>query len=163
MHPHAELIRKLFRSVDAHNYRAAAACYADNARFRDIAFELDGRKQIASMWRMIADGDIRVTVKHVEADYGSGTALVVDDYTFRETGRPVRNAIESRFRFENGLIAEQRDECDARAWAAMALGGIPGFLAGRLRFLRRWKARSLLRTFESTHPEGSAGSDKEAR
>lgn len=163
MHPNGELIRKLFRSIDAHDYRAAAACYAENARFRDIAFDLDGRNKIASMWRMIVDGDIRVTVERVDADNASGSARIVDVYTFRETGRPVRNAIESRFRFESGLIVDQQDDCDARAWAAMALGGVAGFLAGRLAFLRRLKAHSLLRKFESEHPEHLSAFEKETR
>jgi hypothetical protein len=59
----------------------------------------------------------------------------------------VRNAIDSRFHFRDGLIVEQRDSCDARLWGRMAIGGLPGFLAGHIRLLRSWKASALLRDF----------------
>jgi len=71
----------------------------------------------------------------------------VDEYTFSDTGRRVRNVIESRFKFKDHFVVEHRDTCDAREWAAMALGGVGGFLAGRIGLLRRWKAHRMLRTF----------------
>ncbi len=99
------------------------------------------------MWQMICSGDIRTTFEIVSADDREGVVTLVDEYTFSETGRRVRNPIESRFRFRDGLIAEHRDSCDPRAWAAAAIGGVVGFLAGRFRFLRAWKARGMLNTF----------------
>jgi hypothetical protein len=66
----------------------------------------------------------------------------------------VTNAIDARFVFEpGGLIIEERDECDARAWAQAALGGVVGFLAGNLRFLRSHTARSKLQSFIRRHRE----------
>jgi len=76
-----------------------------------------------------------------------------DDCTFSSTGRKVHNVIESRFRFSNGVIIDHQDSCDARLWAKMALGGVSGFLAGRFRFLRASKAKSLLQAFIAVHPE----------
>jgi ketosteroid isomerase-like protein len=63
------------------------------------------------MWRMITSGDsdIRVNIESVEANDELGVANVVDENTFRETGRHVRNAIKSRFRFRNGRISDHRD------------------------------------------------------
>jgi hypothetical protein len=59
----------------------------------------------------------------------------------------VRNVIDSRFRFADHLIIEQRDYCDPREWAAMAMGGVSGFVAGRVGPLRRFKARKKLQRF----------------
>jgi hypothetical protein len=56
---------------------------------------------------------------------------VIDDYTFSSTGRKVHNVIQSRFQFLDGVIIEHHDFCDARAWAATALGGVRGWLAAR--------------------------------
>jgi hypothetical protein len=124
-----------------------------NATFRDIAFDLRGKKQIHAMWHMICEGDIRATCRFVEANDDAGRAVVEDDYTFSATGRKVHNVIESHFRFRDGLIVEQRDYCDARRWAAMALGGIEGRLAGWFRLLRARKAREKLQAFLNNHPQ----------
>jgi hypothetical protein len=78
---------------------------------------------------------------------------VTDDYTFRSTGRKVHNVIRSDFRFHKSSIVHQQDDCDARKWAAMAVGGLGGFLAGRLPFVRRKKARKTLDAFIARHPE----------
>ena len=85
--------------------------------------------------------------QQIEADDRSGRARIVDEYTFSDTKLPVVNPIESRFRFENGRIAEHRDACDARQWAEQAIGGVKGWLAGRVRPLRAWKAARKLRPY----------------
>jgi hypothetical protein len=76
---------------------------------------------------------------------------LVDEYTFSETGRKVRNVIDSQFRFRDHLILEHRDACDPREWGAMALGGFGGFLAGRVGPLRRWRAGRKLKRFVQEH------------
>jgi hypothetical protein len=129
-----------------------AACYHPAAHFQDIAFDLRGRDRIAAMWGMICDTDLQPAFQIVQAGEESAVASVIDEYTFTETGRRVRNVIESRFRFRDGLIVEHIDSCDARLWAEMALGGVAGFLAGRIGFLRKWKAASLLQTWQANHP-----------
>src|ERR1017187_3335819 len=147
MHPNMTLLRRLYDSLNRRDSNVMAACYHPAATFHDIAFDLKGKEQIHAMWRMICSGDVLATFNVVHADDHHGVVKLVDEYTFSETGRRVRNPIESRFRFRDGLIIEQRDSCDPRAWAAMAVGGLTGFLAGRFRFLRSWKARSMLRRF----------------
>ena len=145
MNCNAELLHRIFSNLNRHDHQEMANCYHPHAAFHDIAFDLRGKNQIHSMWRMICAGDIRATFEVVQASEQEGLVRLVDEYTFSETGRRVCNPVESRFRFRDGLIVEQRDSCDARAWATMALGGLSGFLAGRFRFLRSWKARSMLR------------------
>ena len=150
MNPNADLLEQLYSSLNRHRHAEMADCYHPEATFHDIAFDLQGKDQIRAMWHMICSGDLRATFEVVHADDGRGMAKVVDEYTFTDTGRRVRNQIESRFRFRDGLIIEHRDSCDARAWAAAALGGFGGFLAGRFRFLRAWKARAKLQRFVAT-------------
>jgi ketosteroid isomerase-like protein len=163
MHANAALLHRLFAALGAHDHAAMAACYRPGAQFRDIAFDLDGREAIAGMWRMICDGGSGIKVvalEVVEADDRAGLARVVETYRFRASSDPrkparlVRNAIVSRFRFEEGRILRHDDECDAKAWARQALGNGPiAFLAGRLRFLRSRKARAKLEAFLAAHPE----------
>ena len=147
------LLQQLYTGLDQHNHKAMDACYHPNATFRDIAFDLNGKKQIHAMWHMICDGDIRATFNIVQADEQNGTVNLVDDYTFSSTGRRVHNVIDSRLRFRDGLIIEHHDSCDPRVWAEMALGGAGGWLAGRFRVLRSFKAGEKLRAFIVKHPE----------
>jgi len=153
MHPHAQLLDKLFNALNQRDAAAMAACYHPDATFHDIAFDLHGRKEIGDMWRMICTSDIRATFEVVDANDSVARVSLIDDYTFSDTGRAVHNVIDSRFRFDHGLIVEQRDTCDPHAWGAMAIGGVGGFLAGRVPALRRRKARRKLATFVAEHPE----------
>jgi hypothetical protein len=156
MNANTALLKKLFTGLGRHDHQAMAECYHSDAYFRDIAFDLRGKEQIQAMWQMICEGrsNIRATFEILEADGKCGRVRVVDDYTFypdedtpTSEGRKVHNVIDSRFGFQDGLIIEHRDSCDARAWGRMAVGGVGGFLAGRLRFLRSHKARQKLSRF----------------
>jgi len=151
MHANALLLQRLFSSLDRRDHAAIAACYCSDATFKDIAFDLHGRKEIHDMWRMICTGDIRATFEVLHADDESGRVRLIDEYTFSDTGRKVRNAIDSRFVFSNHLIASHVDTCDARDWGAMALGGVRGFLAGRVGPLRRAMATRKLKQFVAEH------------
>jgi hypothetical protein len=153
MNANSKILNQLFSSLDRHDHQAMADCYDREATFRDIAFDLRGKTQVHAMWHMICETDIRTTFDLGQVDEQNGEVNVVDEYTFSSTGRKVRNVIRSQFRFRNGLIIEEQDLCDARLWAAMALGGVAGFLAGRFRFLRSLKARKMLRAFIERHPE----------
>ena len=161
MHANAALLEKLFTSLNKRNHQAMAECYHQDAVFRDIAFDLHGRGAIHGMWQMICEGrsNLRATYEVLNADDHSGRVSLVDDYTFYArddsptgSGREVHNVIDSEFRFRDGLIISHRDDCDARAWGQMAIGGFGGFLAGRLRFLRSRKARQKLDAFLAKRP-----------
>lgn len=149
---HEELLTRLFQYLNNHDVEGMAACYHEDARFRDIAFTLEGRRQIHAMWDMICsvndegvESDIVVTVEELNANDSSGHAVIVDDYTFRDTKRKVLNRIESRFQFRDGLIYRHDDACDAVCWARQAFGGVSGFVAGHVGFVRRSKAMSKLK------------------
>jgi hypothetical protein len=156
MHPNAILLERLFAALNRKDHEAMAACYHPKATFEDIAFALRGRREIHDMWRMICAGDIQATFMVMHADDRAGLVSVVDDYTFSDTGRHVRNVIESRFTFQDQLILTHTDTCDPEVWAVMAMGGIRGFMAGQVGPLRRFKARRKLATFVDAHPAPAA-------
>ena len=158
MHPNGVLLQRLFTALNQHDHRAMASCYQPEATFHDIAFDLPKMQSIPAMWHMICEGtDIKATFEVIEANDFAGRVRLVDVYTFKKNavtaGRPVRNVIDCRFRFRDGLIIEHSNSCDPRAWAAMAMGGAEGFLAGQFRFLRRLGAKKKLEGFVQLHPE----------
>jgi ketosteroid isomerase-like protein len=153
MHATTILLNQLFDALNQHDHRSMADCYHPEATFTDIAFDLRGKRQIHAMWHMICQGDIRAKFELLHSDDQKGQVSLVDDYTFSSTGRKVHNVIDSNFSFRDGRIIEHRDFCDPHAWAEMALGGASGFFAGRLHFLRSYKARKMLEVFIAQHPE----------
>src|SRR4051812_33537271 len=143
MHPNAALLHKLFTALRERDHATMAACYHPRARFRDIAFSLRRRFWIHAMWRMICRDEVAIRVAEFEilaADDRAGRARILETYLYHSPGKPpklVRNAIRSRFRFAGGRIISHDDDCDAKPWAAQAIGGrVGGFLAGRIRLLR---------------------------
>jgi hypothetical protein len=101
-----------------------ASCYAPDIIFRDPAFgELRGGRA-GDMWRMLTARakDLIVEVDGVEADEERGRARWVATYTFGKTGRRVRNVVDARFEFRDGLIARHDDSFDLWRWSGMALG-----------------------------------------
>lgn len=152
MHPNEQLLTRLFQCLNAHDHNGLADCYHEDATFQDVAFTLRGKRQIHAMWDMACSdnktrvkSDIRATVKELSANESTGRVLVIDDYTFRDTGRKVHNQIVSTFEFSNGKIIKQRDDCNAALWASQAFGGFKGFLAGHVSFMRRYKAMRKLK------------------
>ena len=116
-----------------------AACYAEDARFEDEAFKLNGRREIGGMWTMLCE----VTkakgrdVWRLEASQITDTSAHWEaHYRFSATGRMVHNIIEARFVFgPDGLITDHRDSFDFWRWSRQALGA-PGVLLGWTPFLR---------------------------
>ena len=117
---------------------AMAQCYAPDATFSDPVFVGLRGEQPGGMWRMLTSRakDLTVDLVARDADETSGTAHWVAHYQFAQTGRPVVNDVQSRFRFVDGLIAEQVDEFDFHRWSRQALG-LPGLLLGWTPMLRR--------------------------
>ena len=120
MHPNARLIETLYTSLRDNQLNTAAACYADDANFEDIAFRLESRERILQMWRLVCSRDVGVTFDSVLADDQQGSANWVARYTFTETGRKVINPTAAHFAFRDGLIVKHVDRCDAMAWATQA-------------------------------------------
>ncbi|ESQ14937.1 MAG: nuclear transport factor 2 family protein [Thiohalocapsa sp. PB-PSB1] len=157
MHPNADLLKRLFTALDQHQPHNMTNCYAVNAHFKDIAFDLDGRPQIQAMWEMVTGvEDLHAVFEILHADDTSGRARVVDTYTYTATGHPVRNEISSSFIFRDGLIVRQEDRCNALSWGIQALGPVQGLLSWLAPWKRREMAMSKLDEFiKQTAGEGA--------
>lgn len=153
MHSPVALLQTLYSCLNRKDHAGMAECYHPDAEFQDIAFTLKGRKSIHAMWHMISTTDLRAEFKVQHADERSGTVHLVDDYTFKDTGRPVHNVIQSEFQFRGGLIIRHHDKCNALRWGIQALGPVKGVLSWLVPSSRRAKANEKLDAFIRTHPE----------
>jgi hypothetical protein len=153
VHPNVELIEALYMALRDADPDSAAACYAADASFKDIAFQLDGRDSIRQMWRLVCSRDVKVSFDSISADDQSGSGHWTASYIFTETNRKIVNVISSSFIFRDSLILTHVDRCSAIAWAAQAYPFPKSVAAGLLGPLRRWKARKLLDEFIRGHPD----------
>jgi ketosteroid isomerase-like protein len=144
----------LYEALHRHDGAAAAACYTPDAVFEDPVFGRLERGGARAMWRMLTERspDLEVQLGEHGADGDRGWAHWSARYTFTQTGKPVVNEIDSRFRFQDGLIAEQLDAFSLRRWGAQALGAKGSMLgaAGLLKPIVRRQARAGL----ARHAEG---------
>ncbi len=127
----AALITRFYEAFQRLDGEAMSACYSDDAVFSDPAFgELRG-DEIGDMWRMLTERaqDFSVVFDDVHAGGDAGSANWVASYVFTQSGRKVVNRVQSRFRFRDGRIVEQRDTFDLWKWTRQALG-IKGVLLG---------------------------------
>ena len=136
MHPNQQLLEKLYSAFQRLDAAGMAECYADDARFEDPAFSLNGRKEIAGMWGMLCQAveqkgrdvwELQYSVG--EADQHRGRAHWEPRYRFSATGRMVHNIIDAEFEFRDGLIVSHRDRFSFWRWSRQALGPI-GLLLG---------------------------------
>jgi uncharacterized protein len=125
------LIERFYAAFAAGDGEGMAACYAPGAHFADPVFpDLRGAEP-GEMWRMLTatPGDLRIELLEHQADETSGSARWRAHYTFSQTGRPVVNEVRAKFRFEEGLIADHRDDFNFYRWSRQALGPV-GLLLG---------------------------------
>jgi ketosteroid isomerase-like protein len=156
-----ELIERFYAAFNRRDGEAMAACYAEDATFRDPVFgELKG-EQVGAMWRMLTARapDLSVELVEHDADESSGTARWIARYTFSQTGQPVVNDVRARFLFRDGRIVEHVDRFPFYRWARQALG-TQGKLLGwmpqlRLSVLRQARG-SLDRAMADAAPEADS-------
>lgn len=137
MHPNTQTLTKFYTAFAALDADTMASCYAEDAIFDDAVFSLQGRAQVAGMWRMLCDAtkargrqDWRLEFRDIQADTGTGSAHWEAHYRFIASGRLVHNLIDAEFSFSpEGLIASHRDTFNFWRWSVQALG-IPGFVLG---------------------------------
>lgn len=153
MQSNSRVIEALFSALSKGEIANVTACYAPDARFEDIAFNLEGRDNIRQMWRLVCSRNVKFQLKSVEADGSQCQAKWIADYIFSDTGRRVVNPIRSTFLFRDGRIVDQLDQCSALAWAKQAYGFPKSLVAGLVTPLRRRAARKKLDAFIRDHPE----------
>ncbi len=133
---HRALIERFYAAFARLDGDTMRDCYAPAAVFADPVFELNGREQIASMWRMLCE-NVRAKGRDAWALETSGLhcegnachAHWEPRYRFSATGRLVHNIIDAEFTFVDGLIATHHDSFDFWRWSRQALG-VPGVLLG---------------------------------
>jgi ketosteroid isomerase-like protein len=121
---HVALVERFYAAFDARDAEAMAACYHPDVVFHDPVFgELRG-DEARDMWRMLVARavDLRVKASDVRADDAAGSARWEATYRFGRAKRLVRNRIEARFEFRDGLVARHEDSFSLWRWASMALG-----------------------------------------
>jgi ketosteroid isomerase-like protein len=143
LHDNARRIEAFYTSFAALDPAGMAALYAEDVRFEDPAFALDGREAVVAMWTMLCESvkakgreDWSLEASAIRADAHEGTAHWEARYRFSATGRLVHNRIDATFVFRNGLVVRHIDTFDVWRWSRQALGA-PGLLLGWTGFMRR--------------------------
>ena len=137
MHPNQQTIESFYSAFARLDADTMAQCYAQDAGFQDEVFTLQGRREVAGMWRMLCQAtqakgaDVwKLQYRDVQADAVSGRAHWDAHYRFSSTGRIVDNSIAAHFGFDpQGRITSHRDTFDFWSWSRQALGA-PGYLLG---------------------------------
>ena len=159
MHRNQELIQRFFHCLAGGDYRGMQQCLHPDVEFTDIGFDLKGKVRVGAMWSMICAKGTQIMFRNVQAGDEEGSAHWECHYDFQkdEGAKPhsVHNIIESRFRFDDGLIRQHHDSCDFERWAHQALG-IVGIVLGETEFLHRQvreAALTKLDKFMELHPD----------
>ena len=147
MTPAEETIQRLYESVKRGRPEEAAECYCDDATYRDIAFDLKGKDDIAAMWRLVCSRGVEVEFEDIRTEGDQVKGHWVFDYDFHGTN-PVHNEMDSTFTFRNGKIFVHHDEASRWRWATQALGYPKGALVTVFPFILRRQARGELERFK---------------
>lgn len=129
--------QRYWQALGEKDAEAMAACYADDARFRDPIFHLTGQ-DIGKMWMGLFGGadDLEIETGALRQVEGAWRGQWVASYTFTKTGRQVHNVITTTMRVRKGKIVEQIDSFPFWKWSRMALG-LPGLVLGWSPMMRR--------------------------
>ena len=127
------VIESFYAAFERLDGAAMKAAYAENVKFQDPVFTLQGRDQVGGMWTMLTE---TIRAKG-QADWKLEVSAVTDSsahweprYRFSATGRMVHNIIDARFVFDkDGKIIEHVDTFDFWRWSRQALGPM-GVLLG---------------------------------
>ena len=81
MHPHQQRIEIFYSAFARLDAQTMAQCYAEDASFEDEVFSLQGRRDVAGMWRMLCQAtqakgaDVwQLKYRDLQADAAGGRA-----------------------------------------------------------------------------------------
>jgi ketosteroid isomerase-like protein len=125
-----ETVKRFYTCFQALDAAGMTACYHPDIVFNDPVFGTLRKKEAAAMWHMlIARGkDLTIRFSNIRNEDGAVRAHWEADYPFSRTGRQVRNVIEARFLFQDGLIVRHDDSFNLWRWQGMALGPVGALL-----------------------------------
>lgn len=133
------LILKFYDSFSKHDAETMASCYHPDATFHDPAFGTLNREEVCSMWKMLierSNGNLIIEFSVDKAKQKKGQAKWIAHYTFSQTNRKVKNVVEAKFKFKDGLIISHTDSFNFWLWSGMALGW-KGYLLGWTPLLKK--------------------------
>lgn len=139
MHTSHNLILKFYDSFSKFDYETMAACYHPDATFSDPAFGELNSEEVCNMWKMLLErrkGNLTIEFSNIKATKKIGNAQWVANYNFSLTNRKVRNVIQAKFKFKDGLIIKHKDSFNFWLWSGMALGW-KGYLLGWTPFFKK--------------------------
>lgn len=138
----AGVLPRFYAAFAALDAAAMQACYADDARFEDPVFTLQGAEAIGAMWAMLCAGARaqagdawRLEARDLAVQGDRGQAHWEAWYRFGPGGRPVHNVVDARFVLSGGRISAHHDHFAFWRWSRQALG-TPGWLLGWSPMLR---------------------------
>lgn len=122
MHPHEELLRRLFHHLSAREAEGMRHCYHPEIFYTNPLVPRARGPQALEAWEAIFEElpDLRIALRQVQADADGGVAHWHAAYTFR--GRRVGHEVRSMFAFRRGLVCRHYDHFSLWRWLAQALG-----------------------------------------
>ena len=154
MTPAEEIVRKLYESIMQGNAAAAAECYCGDARYRDLAFDLKGKTEIAAMWRFVCSNEVKVEYCDIRTEGDKVKGYWVFNYLYEHTN-PVRNPTNSTFTFRDGKILVHHDHGNRFYWARQALGIPAAILVTIVPCILRILSRGKLNKFRESELDAS--------
>ena len=153
-----QMIERFYGGFAAGDAGQMESCYHPDVHFYDAVFQDLNGPEVMKMWRTLLgrSEDLAIKLGDRAAEGDTGTAHWTANYTFATTGRKVKNEIDARFRFQDGLIIDHEDTFDFWRWSRMALG-TPGLLLGWSPLLKskvRKQSAELLAESDSKAPAG---------
>jgi ketosteroid isomerase-like protein len=150
-----ETVQRLYESVKRGDAAAATECYCDDASYRDIAFDLKGKADIAAMWRLVCSRGVKVEYSDIRTEGSEVKGHWVFNYKFHGAN-PVHNPMDSTFVLRDGKILVHHDHASRWKWAKQALGIPKGALVTILPFILRKQAKEELEASKAKAP-GTSG------
>jgi len=147
MTPSELTVQRLYEAVKRGDAAEAAECYCNDAAYRDIAFDLKGKPDIAAMWRLVCSRGVKVEYRDIRTEGSEVKGHWVFDYKFHGTN-PVHNEMDSSFTLRDGKILVHHDHASRWTWAKQALGIPKGALVTVLPFILRSQAKKELEAFK---------------
>jgi hypothetical protein len=148
MTPDEETVQRLYECLKRNDPAGAAECYCDDAAFRDMAFDLKCKDDLAAMWRFECSRGLKIEYRDIRTEGTQVKGHWVCDYKFHGV-RPVHNEIDSTFTFRDGKILVHHDQASRWGWAKQALGFPGDVVVTVFPAALRWKARKELEEFRA--------------
>ncbi len=148
MSPAEETAKRFYECLKSNDPAGAIECYCDDAEFRDMAFSLIGKVNIAAMWRFECSRGLKIEYRDIRTDGTQVKGHWDCDYKFHGV-RPVHNEIDSTFNFRNGKICVHHDKASRWRWARQTLGFPKDVVVTLFPFVLRLQAAKELEEFKA--------------